>query len=544
MEKLPPWPDDAWGRFHGRPDALRDVWVRPRDRVEHHPAIELLSPVGAAFVLHGWARDDFALLERIHERAVGLHASGSVGAPHVRDPDEHRAAILGELEEAFRSGWLVMHVAERAASGAQPSTPSPPARSAPPPGTQPGAAPIPLANLVVHVRTPDGKVIAGATVNIAGASSRTAQSDGSGTARFDRIAPGSYAIDGARAGHVEGSSTAIAPPGSTTVATVILIPITLEIVDDSGVVLDAARTWIVGERVVLTARSKPAGRSLTSITWVVPGEIVAAQSYTSTAGTITSVPASAFHEATMRFHWIAGHAPTQLRVQAVATGVAISASLPFSVLAPTGVALVGKTSSVNVGPDSVGDLALCFWEQTPGSDVPSDGASGITFDGKLTPPAGGSGTVALLQLIRSRRTQTRTSGATRMIDSGAVFWLDDAHAAAGGGVFMAVPLSAPASVFHQRIEYDSPGNTLAPDDVESTASDSFKTYLMYRPDADGSIWVTVARVSWSWAGRAVRDDTTWRLTESGHLRNPVGARSSDLPSWSEHFRRRREEDWR
>lgn len=345
-----------------------------------------------------------------------------------------------------------------------------------------------------------------------------------------------------RRGHVEGSATTTAPAGATTTVTVILTPIELEIVDENGVVLTAERTWIVGERVVLTARTKPPGRALASIQWVVPGEIVAGQSYTLSSGTIAPVAESAFRRETMQLHWIASKPPSRLGVKAATNGVPLEASAPFRVLGPTGVAFTSRTSSVNVGLDKAADLALCFWEQTPGSTEEADGKPGILWDGKLTPPAGGSGDVAFLQLIRPARSKRRSDGTTRAIDSRGAFWLDDRPMPKKGwpagedpSVFMSKPERATASVYFQPSDNDSPSNTFAPEDIVSEAADAFTVYLMYRPDRPGAIYVTLARLAWSWAGRAVKEADRWLLASSDHARNPTGSPSSELPTWSDRF---------
>ena len=236
---LPPSPDDEWARFCGRTDGLRELWIRPGHLAERHEAIELLSASEAVLVVARWAADDFHRIEDLHRRVLGtlgaFRGFGNFGAHDTVDrafeqgPDDHRARVLADLEDAFRSGSLVMHAAYRPASGGG-IRPSPPP-SQPRPGGHPGSVPAPLANLVVLVRTPAGKMVAGATVTIAGGTSRGAMSDGAGTARFDRIPPGSYGVEGTRSGHVEGSATTTAPAGATTTVTVILTPIELEIVD-------------------------------------------------------------------------------------------------------------------------------------------------------------------------------------------------------------------------------------------------------------------------------------------------------------------------
>lgn len=120
-ERLPPFPDDEWGRFLGWIDGWRDVWVRPRHLVERHPAIQLLHPTEALVVLGRWARDDFGRIERIHRRAFGR-------LPDV-DAENLESAILGRIEDEVRAGRLVLHAAQRREAPGQ--RPSPSVRPAP-----------------------------------------------------------------------------------------------------------------------------------------------------------------------------------------------------------------------------------------------------------------------------------------------------------------------------------------------------------------------------------------------------------------------------
>ncbi len=80
---------------------------------------------------------------------------------------------------------------------------------------------------------------------------------------------------------------------------------------------------------------------------------------------------------------------------------------------------------------------------------------------------------------------------------------------------------------------DSPYSQLSDDDHLITRTDSFKTYLMYKPTGD-SIWVSLSVISWGWTGTATKDaDGKW--TGSGSTTGDGnGIATTELPVWNDH----------
>lgn len=62
----------------------------------------------------------------------------------------------------------------------------------------------------------------------------------------------------------------------------------------------------------------------------------------------------------------------------------------------------------------------------------------------------------------------------------------------------------------------------------AACTDSFKTYLVFRPDPqDSSIWVTLQLVKWDWWGN---EGAFWNLTSS-HVTPPSNSENHDFPIW-------------
>lgn len=535
-EDLPPVPDDDWGRgLAQRGFAHRLLWVRPAHLAERHPRIEILDADRALGELGHWLADVWSrsFLESVHDRAFGYSFAD--------DPDHRWIASAQRLHDAFARGELVLHVdrLDGAAPGVRPSPGEPPR----PPGQRPPqTAPTVVATLVVHVRTPDGRPIAGASVRVAGPSSGSKLSDGGGTARFERVPPGRYAVDADRRGFVEGSASATVTAGGTTSVTVVLTPIELEIVDERDQVITGERVWIVGERVALTARTRPPGRDISAIRWIVPGQIVGGQVYTNARGTILPVPESAWTSRTMTFHWVASHAASRVQARAAVEGVPREASARFRVDGPTGVTLTSTTSSVTLGPDLEGHFSLKFHVNAlPNADRDDLGTPGIRWEASYRTPASVSGQFAWLQLIQTRRSHTGQGGRVGETHSRGAFWLDDSRDPAHVFYDQPLPIAAPGPVAVS--EGDSPSNPIETGDVETRASDTFKLHAMYHPGTAGAIWVTVAKLVWSWSGHAELASGQWRIVASDHLRDPVGTPSSELPEWSGSFQAERTRNW-
>lgn len=89
---------------------------------------------------------------------------------------------------------------------------------------------------------------------------------------------------------------------------------------------------------------------------------------------------------------------------------------------------------------------------------------------------------------------------------------------------------------------DSPSISPVTTDETMQASGSFKTYLVYKPGGDGSIWVVLGKLDWSFAFSASYYKSgnpaimpTWVATTTSPTdttTNPVGSDTYDLPEWS------------
>jgi hypothetical protein len=67
-------------------------------------------------------------------------------------------------------------------------------------------------------------------------------------------------------------------------------------------------------------------------------------------------------------------------------------------------------------------------------------------------------------------------------------------------------------------------------------NDSFKTYVCFQPDDDGSIPVTIGRVDWGWYGEAYNTNGLWQLDRASAITGPALDSSDDsFPQWPNVF---------
>lgn len=148
---------------------------------------------------------------------------------------------------------------------------------------------------------------------------------------------------------------------------------------------------------------------------------------------------------------------------------------------------------------------------------------GVSFTASITPPAnfttGGQQWVQLEQF--SQETVAESVGESPILTCSTAEGLDTQY-----------PYTANSTMIDSPQEYLV---TWAPDDKEVTRSDTFKTYLMWKPNTPNAIFVTLATVSWGWFGDAILNAVgNWVLNPSSPplYTGPVQATATDFPVWS------------
>ena len=78
---------------------------------------------------------------------------------------------------------------------------------------------------------------------------------------------------------------------------------------------------------------------------------------------------------------------------------------------------------------------------------------------------------------------------------------------------------------------DSPGTTLLPSMNVVVVNDSFKMYLMFKPDVADAIWVPLKLVAWGWSAEVSRQGDSWTLVSNSNP-EPEVHDTSQHPVWN------------
>ncbi len=145
---------------------------------------------------------------------------------------------------------------------------------------------------------------------------------------------------------------------------------------------------------------------------------------------------------------------------------------------------------------------------------------GITFRADVTAP---NGLIALTQLIRTDIVRFNTEPSSNK-SSNNQFVLD------GETEYKNQSFPVSQTLYNE----DSPLSELRDAENGIVRTDSFQTYLMYKPEGD-SIWVSLSLLEWGWTGSAIISETgAW--SGGGSARGGGDGRETDtLPEWKNNF---------
>ncbi len=244
------------------------------------------------------------------------------------------------------------------------------------------------------------------------------------------------------------------------------------------------------------------------------------------------------------FYWIAG-VPQTVQVVATVRGTRLTAQVTHNVLAPTSVSMTSKTAHVEVGdPGAIANPpALTPPYLFYGVDISVNLANnlknpmgswqfGINLSCEATAPLGGDGEIAVTQLVQFDLEKTPNSGPTQTASSNGTFWLDTQ-----------VPYANPDPITAGNRAICSNGDVPTMQLIatlrKASVKDFFRTYFMYKPAGADSIWVTLMRLDWHWAGETTRvgapagTGNKWNRPANidNGPPNPSGRVMTELPIW-------------
>ncbi len=280
-------------------------------------------------------------------------------------------------------------------------------------------------------------------------------------------------------------------------------------------------TVIVGQQMNLICKTVTAnGPTLNNFQWKVPGFAISNYVANGNSGIVyTNFPTD---NSNVIFYWADGANDRIVQCSAVVSGKPVAATATFSVLRPTATLTPQLTTNQPSVSISVAGYPGDGISLHPGSyDSPA-----ITWIGIVTTPANGAGAIAFTQLAAPERHVIYTNGVAEKWTSNGTNMLDGIY-----GVQYAGETPIGGGGTRSWVQSDTPQAGV---DVLKYASvnDHFQTYLMYKPDGDNSIWVTLQTLNWSWGGMATKGTNgVWSLSNST-LTTTEGSDSTILPQWN------------
>ena len=218
---------------------------------------------------------------------------------------------------------------------------------------------------------------------------------------------------------------------------------------------------------------------------------------------------------------------------------ALMASWDNSTEPPVG---VRPYTDPNVNDPNAPDVPDGSWLILGGTPEDEKFVAGITWYADVgAPPVIGGGKIAYNQQIRINDAIFfhNKDEKQKMDAMGRGFMLDTSFPYGGSDWIKDVDEALTAN--------DSPGQPLGDVDTQFynkfLRSDSYETYLIYKPEGheDHTIWVTLSLFKWSWVGMVVYNTTTgeWDLTMGISSSGGLGTPTSHLPEWDKNFENHR-----
>ena len=333
------------------------------------------------------------------------------------------------------------------------------------------------------------------------------------------------------------SSSSISSSSSSSSSSSLSVALDIIDVKTGSVITGSTIVKMVGNKIRLGLQSRPPGQPVTNPQWTIPGTIRKnyIQSINPILGKETPIDPADLQAANIDFFWIDKDEPNgaeNVSVTATVAGAPMNANVTFTIQRPTVDHFTAVTSSVNLCVETYINPGtwLAAYQPSPHGNV-----VGCQWDAKVTVSPIGVGNVGLTQLIQPNRVVQFNSGHikrkasnTPVVDDGLGIQYSGQQSVSNSG---SVTLTG-------RTYADSPGTELVSNQMSSSATDSFQLYLMYQSSEPDSIWVTLSRLTWRWAGQITRigapqsPDNNWNAPTGTSLSADPSSRSNRLPQWS------------
>jgi hypothetical protein len=198
-------------------------------------------------------------------------------------------------------------------------------------------------------------------------------------------------------------------------ATFQVVGVKVVITDAADEIIEEPQTTIVGKPVTLKGKVIPELEPEEHL-WEIQGDAIKDYTQTQAEGKVHPLEESDLDDSEVSFYWIADEEAAEVKYTATINGKAMSAIATFEVDRPDPVTLTSKITPL-VPPTDIRGGHMRFGEF-------AEGEVGIEWDGKVTTPEGGAGTIAFTQLVKAHRTKNLDDDTKILLSSEGNFVLD------------------------------------------------------------------------------------------------------------------------
>jgi hypothetical protein len=275
---------------------------------------------------------------------------------------------------------------------------------------------------------------------------------------------------------------------------------------------------VIGDKIELAVNviSTDGAPAIDSWQWTIPGIRVEGftvdeKSGVGSTGTTDELSESECQADDVSFHWVDGGSNRVVSCSTIVQSVTLTVDAKFDV---EGITSTFTCAIGDVGVNEIlgrDDWRLHFgWNSS--SPYANGRPEGVEF--AYSASSAPAGIFAMRQLVTSvTHEKQMTAGGTWKTASGSDY-LDT-------NLFMPDAVDSPYS------------ELLTPAYLNYETSTTFSTWLMYKPNSPGAIFVPLRKIDWFWSGKATRSGTTWSLTASDKPSvAPVSTETVEFPEWT------------
>ena len=275
------------------------------------------------------------------------------------------------------------------------------------------------------------------------------------------------------------------------------------IIKQDGVdITNTSHDEVVGRKINLSVEVFPEDLNVKNIHWTIPGVRVKNYTYTNLKSTLTKLAPRDLRNSSISYYWVSGGNGQKVECTVDINGRTYKGEAKFNIKRPTAI-MASMTGKVSI--NKIKGILLLSYE-TPITH-------GFYIIANAFYPIGFTGSFQFVQIadkwlhrIRLNNGDWYRHSGTKLFDTVASYPQYD----------------------------DSPAMELLSTFDKAEVSDSFESYLMFKPSGKDSIWVPLVVIkNLSWSGKATRKSVDiWSLDHCNNNHNPRCSYTTNFPEWN------------